>query len=61
MHPRRPPNSLRLVFTPLQLKSTSYKYSTSFEDIREFVYNSYGKEGDGWYEGSGMVGFVKEG
>jgi hypothetical protein len=53
MHPRRPPHSLRLVTTPLRLKGPSYKHSTSFEDIREFVHDSYGKKGDGGYEGSG--------
>jgi hypothetical protein len=61
MHPRRPPHSLRLVTTPLRLKGPSYKHSTSFEDIREFVHDSYGKKGDGGYEGSGMVGFFEEG
>jgi hypothetical protein len=61
MYPRRPPNSLRLVFTPLQLKSTSYKHSTRFEDVCEPLHYAYRKKGDGWYEGSGMVGFTKEG
>ena len=61
MYPRRPPNSLRLVPTPLKLKSTSYKHSTSPQDIREPLYDSQWKEGDGGYEDSGMVGFVEEG
>ena len=61
MYPRRPSNSLRLVITPLQLKSTSYKYFVGTQDFRQFVYDSFWKKGDGWYEGSGMVGFVEEG
>lgn len=39
MYPRRPPYSMRLVFTLHHLKSKRYKYITGPEDFCELVYD----------------------
>jgi len=61
MYTRRPPYSLRLVFTIYNLKSKRYKYATGPEDICEFVHHPDWKgEYDG-YESRRVVECVEEG